>query len=296
LKEAVLLLAHGAPERVEDVPEYLQYVRGGRPTPPAIIEEVRTRYEAIGGGSPLLARTREQAAALQAELGIPVYFGMRNWHPFIAETAGRMKADGIERVVALSLAPQYSKASVGFYFRRTQEAKVACGLEAEIVWTKTFHDHPLLIESFGERLAQWGRPPACPVLFTAHSLPERVLDRADPYDTETKTTARLVAERAALNAWDFAYQSQGFTDDKWLGPTVESKIDAYAAAGLRELILHPIGFVCDHVEILYDVDIQFRQYARERGIDLRRPESLNASPTFIRALAAVARDKLCPAS
>ncbi len=292
MKQAVLLLAHGAPERVDDVPEYLKYVRGGRPTPQEIIDEVAHRYRAIGGGSPLLARTREQAEALEAELRIPVYFGMRNWHPLITETVERMKADGIDRVVAMCLAPQYSKASVGFYFRRTQEAKVARGFEAEIVWTKTLHNHPLLIQAFYERLQ-----PLLPakVLFTAHSLPERVLERADPYDVEAKTTARLVAERAGLSDWEFAYQSQGFTDEKWLGPTVESRLDTYAAAGVRDLLVAPVGFVCDHVEILYDIDFGFRDYARERGIGLRRPESLNASPTFIRALAEVAKEKLCPA-
>jgi ferrochelatase len=292
-EQAVLLLAHGAPERVEDIAEYLRFVRGGRPTPPALIEEVAERYRQIGGGSPLLARTREQAAALGRELGVPVYFGMRNWVPFIKETVTEIKAAGIRRIVALSLAPQYSKASVGFYFRRVQEAKTELGLLAEIVWTKTFHDRPLLIEAFRERLAPL--LPAERVLFTAHSLPERVLERGDPYDVETHATARAVAARAGLAAatWDFAYQSQGFTDDKWLGPTVESRIDEYAAAGVRKMVLAPIGFVCDHVEILYDVDIAFCNYARERGIALRRPESLNDSPTFIRALAAVAREKLC---
>ncbi len=291
MKQAVLLLAHGAPERVEDVPEYLSYVRGGRPTPPALVEEVSSRYRQVGGGSPLLARTREQAAALEAELGIPVYFGMRNWRPFIKETVSRMKDDGVERIVALCLAPQYSKASVGFYFRRVQEARTEVGLAAEIVWTKTFHDHPLLIEAFTERLLPL--LPAGRVLFTAHSLPERALERADPYDSEAKATARAVALRAGLAGWDFAYQSQGFTEDKWLGPTVESRIDEYAAAGVPEMVLAPIGFVSDHVEILYDVDIAFRDYARERGIGLRRPESLNDSPAFTRALAAVAREKLC---
>jgi ferrochelatase len=291
VKQAVLLLAHGAPERVEDVPEYLSYVRGGRPTPPALVEEVAGRYRQIGGGSPLLARTREQASALEGELGIPVYFGMRNWRPFIQETVSQMKADGVERIVALCLAPQYSKASVGFYFRRVQEAKTAVGLTAEIVWTKTFHNHPLLVEAFYERLAPL--LPSERVLFTAHSLPERVLERGDPYSTEAKATAGAVALRAGLGDWDFAFQSQGFTEDKWLGPTVESRIDEYAAAGVRELVLAPIGFVCDHVEILYDVDIGFRSYAGERQIALRRPESLNDSPTFVRALAAVAGERLC---
>ena len=255
-----------------------------------IVEEVRHRYQEIGGASPLLARTREQAGALERRLGLPVYFGMRNWRPFIRETMERMRADGIERIVAICLAPQYSRLSVGFYFRRVQEAKQAAGVTAEIVWTKTFHDHPLLIEGFEQRLKEV--LPARMVLFTAHSLPEKILDNADPYDSEARATAALVAARAGLKSWDFAYQSQGMTEDKWLGPAVESRLEEYASAGIRDVVLHPIGFVADHVEILYDVDILFRQYARARGIDLRRPPSLNASPLFIEALAAVARQKL----
>jgi ferrochelatase len=290
VNEAVLLLAHGAPERLEDVDAYLRNVRGGRPTPPALIEEVRHRYERIGGGSPLLAITRRQACALQARLGVPVYFGMRNWQPFIRETAGRMKADGVRRVVAVCLAPQYSKMSVGLYFRRVQEARTELEWEVEIVWTKSFHDHPGLIAAYAEHLAPLldGRK----VLFTAHSLPERILERADPYDAEARATAAAVAARLGLPDWDFAYQSQGATDDKWLGPTVESRLDAYASDGVREVVLAPVGFVSDHVEILYDVDILFANYARERGIALYRPESLNDSPTFIGALAEVAKAKL----
>jgi protoporphyrin/coproporphyrin ferrochelatase len=291
VKQAVLLLAHGAPERLDDIPAYLQYVRGGRPTPSKVVEEVRQRYAEIGGSSPLLERTREQARALQAVLDVPVYFGMRNWHPFIKETMARIQADGIERIVAICLAPQYSKASVGFYFRRTQEAKQELGLQAEIVWAKSFHDAPLLIGAFHERLAPL--LPAERVLFTAHSLPARVLERADPYDAEAKATAAAVAARARLAAWDFAYQSQGFTEETWLGPTVESRLDQYAAEGVRDVVVAPIGFVCDNVEILYDVDILFRNYARDRGIGLRRPESLNDSRTFIAALAEVAKQKLC---
>ncbi|MGC9971559.1 MAG: ferrochelatase [Bryobacteraceae bacterium] len=291
MKQAVLLLAHGAPERLEDIAEYLNYVRGGRPTPSKIVEEVRQRYAEIGGGSPLLARTREQARALQALLDVPVYFGMRNWHPFLKETLARIQADGVERIVAICLAPQYSKASVGFYFRRTQEAKQALGLRTEIVWAKSFHAAPLLIEAFHERLAPL--LPAERVLFTAHSLPARVLERADPYDAEAQATAAAVAARASLASWDFAYQSQGFTEETWLGPTVESRLDQYAAEGVRDVVAAPIGFVCDHVEILYDVDILFRNYARDRGIGLRRPESLNDSTAFIAALAEVAKQKLC---
>ena len=295
MKQAVLLLAHGAPERLEEVEEYLAQVRSGRPLAPHLVEEIKQRYAAIGGGSPLTARTDEQARALERRLrdtGCPaqVYVGMRNWRPTIREAMSRMRGDGVERIVALCLAPQYSKLSVGLYFRRTQEAKVELGMQAEVAWTKSFHVHPLLIEAFHERLA-----PLVPrerVLFTAHSLPEKILESGDAYAAETQATARAVAERAGLSQWDFAYQSQGLTDDRWLGPTVESTLDRYAAEGVDEAVLDPIGFVSDHIEILYDVDILFRGYAAQRGIRLVRPESLNDTPTFIAALAAVAREKL----
>lgn len=290
MKQGVLLLAHGAPERVEDVSDYLSYVRGGRPAAPQVVEEVRHRYEQIGGGSPLLMWTRRQAEALSARLGLPVFFGMRNWHPFIAEVMPPVKESGVERLAAICLAPQYSELSVGLYIKRTEEAMAAAGVTAEIVWAKTFHDEPLLIEAFAERLA-WlaGRRPAPRVLFTAHSLPEKALANGDPYEREAHATAAAVANRLELANWDFAYQSQGMTGDKWLGPTVESMLDRYAAAGVREVVVDPIGFVCDHVEILYDIDILFRGYAAERGISLSRPETLNDSPTFIAALAEVAR-------
>lgn len=290
MKQAVLLLAHGAPERLEDIDTYLNFVRGGRPVPARVAEEIKRRYAAIGGASPLLNWTRKQAEALQAALGLPVYFGMRNWRPFIHETMARVQADEIQRLVAICLTPQYSTLSVGLYVRRTEEARQELGMRAEIAWTNSFHDHPLLIEAFAEKLAPLaaGRQ----VLFTAHSLPEKILESGDPYDAETRSTARMVAERLRLPAWDLAYQSQGITDEKWLGPAGESCLDRYAAAGIREVVLHPIGFVCDHVEIFYDVDIQFRRYAAERGTELLRPESLNDSPGFIAALAAIAREKL----
>ena len=287
MKQGVLLAAHGAPERVEDVESYLNYVRGGRPGSPKVVEEVRHRYAEIGGSSPLLAWTRKQAEALNAELGIPVFFGMRNWHPFLAETMEEVRESGVERLAAICLAPQYSEMSVGLYIRRTEEAKRAAGVTAEIVWARSFHDEPRLIEAFAERLAPVAGKKR--VLFTAHSLPEKALANGDPYDRETRATAAAVAARLGLTDWDFAYQSQGMTEDRWLGPTVESRLDAYAAEGLRELVVDPIGFVCDHVEVLYDIDILFKGYAAERGIALTRPESLNGSPAFTRALAEVAR-------
>ena len=289
MKQAVLLLAHGAPERVEDVEEYLKFVRGGRPgpTPPKVLEEVRQRLAAIGGSSPLRAWTAAQATALEKLLGIPVFFGMRNWYPLIAETMEKVREAGVERIAAVCLAPQFSELSVGLYIKRTKEAKEKLGVTAEIVWAKSFHDEPLLVEAFAERL----RPLAArqTFLFTAHSLPEKALASGDPYDRETRATAAAVAARVGLMEWDFAYQSQGMTDDKWLGPTVESCLDHYAAAGIRNVVVDPIGFVCDHIEVLFDIDILFRGYARERGITLTRPESLNGSATFTAALAAVAK-------
>jgi ferrochelatase len=278
--QAVLLLAHGAPTRVEDIEAYLQNVRGGRPRNQAIVDEVTHRYGEIGGASPLLCWTAEQAEALQKLLGIPVHYAMRNWHPFIRDVVPSIRAD---RVAAICLAPQFSELSVGLYMKRTVEAAPSLNL----AWAKSYHDEPLLVEAFAEKL----RPllPAGRVLFTAHSLPEKALASGDPYERECRATAAAVAARAGLESYDFAFQSQGMTADKWLGPAVEETLDRCAAEGARDVVIHPIGFVCDHVEILWDIDIGFRRYAAGRGISIRRPESLNGSATFTAALAEVAR-------
>lgn len=290
MKQAVLLLAHGAPERLEDVEPYLELVREGRPLPPPLVEEIRGRYAAIGGCSPLTRWTRAQATALEAELGIPVCFGMRNWRPFIREAAERIAQSGIERVVAICLAPQYSKLSVGLYIERTEQALREAGAAVEVVWTRSFHDHPLLIEAFAEKLAFF--VPARRVIFTAHSLPERILTEGDPYDAECRATAAAVAARMEIADWELAYQSRGLTDEKWLGPTVEFCLERCAAEGIRSVVVHPIGFVCDHVEVLYDVDAVYRRFAAEREIILVRPESLNDSPRLTAALADIARKQL----
>jgi ferrochelatase len=199
----------------------------------------------------------------------------------------RVRDAGLERIAAIAMAPQFSELSVGLYIRRTEEAAREAGVAAEIVWARSFHDEPLLIEAFAEKLEPLaaGRK----VLLTAHSLPEKALGGGDPYDRETRATAAAVAARLGLTDWEFAYQSQGLTDDRWLGPTVESCLDRYAAAGLREVVVDPIGFVCDHVETLYDVDVVFRGYGAERGISVLRPEALNGSPKFTAALGEVAK-------
>lgn len=286
---AVLLLAHGTPASLDDIPAYLRNITGGRALPDTVVEEVRHRYGLIGS-SPLTDITLRQAALLQPQLGVPVYAGMRNWHPYIADGVRQMLADGVTRAVALCLAPHNSRTSVGLYRRALEEA--AAG-RLEIDFIEDWHDEPLLITAFAERL-QPLLSTDTRVLFTAHSVPVRTIEAGDPYAEQTKRTAELVARAAGLPEKDFffAFQSQGMSGGPWLGPTVESTLDALHSAGRTRVVLQPIGFVCDHVEILYDIDIAFKQYAAERGITLTRPESLNDSPTFIAALAHIARARL----
>jgi ferrochelatase len=303
-KHAVLLLAHGTPETVEQIPAYLRNVVSGRPLPQHLIEEIQRRYALIGH-SPLTEITLEQGRLVEAELTaageqIPVYVAMRNWRPYIPDVIKKMRADGVEEIAALCLAPQNSRTSVGLY-RRAVEAESA-GLRID--FTEGWAQHPLLIEAFAERLrpafarlsAEVGAP--VPVLFTAHSVPSRTIvasesKSADPYAEEAKRTAALVAERVpGIPQWWFAYQSQGASGGEWLGPSVEETLESIAASGARTILLQPIGFLCDHVEILYDVDILFREFAARLNLRLERPESLNASVTLARAIADLGRQGL----
>ncbi len=310
-KQAVLLLAHGTPETLEQIPEYLRNVTSGRPLPQAVIEEIQHRYSLIGH-SPLTEITMEQARLVEVELAaggepISVYVGMRNWRPYIPEVVRQMRADGVEEAAAISMAPQNSRTSVGLY-RRAVEAE-AGGLRID--FTPSWAQHPLLAEAFAERLrpalrklsAEVGAP--VPVLFTAHSVPQRTVEppadleaqprlwpgsSADPYAEEAKCTAALVAALVPeIPRWWFAFQSQGASGGPWIGPTVESTLDAMAAEGVKALVLQPVGFLCDHVEILFDVDRLFREYAAGLGMRLERPESLNDSVTLARAVADLAR-------
>jgi ferrochelatase len=303
-KQAVLLLAHGTPETIEQIPAYLRNVVSGRPLPQHLIEEIQRRYALIGH-SPLTEITLEQGRLVEAELAaageqIPVYVAMRNWRPYIPDVIKKMRADGVEEVAALCLAPQNSRTSVGLY-RRAVEAESA-GLRID--FTEGWAQHPLLIEAFAERLrpaftrlrAEAGAP--VPVLFTAHSVPSRTIQAtegqaADPYAEDAKQTAALVAERVPeIPQWWFAFQSQGASGGEWIGPSVEETLESIAASGVRTLLLQPIGFLCDHVEILYDVDILFREFAARLNLRLERPESLNASGTLARAIADLARKGL----
>ena len=295
-KTAVLLLAHGSPGSVDQVPDFLLRVTGGRPLPQAVVEEVKHRYSLIGR-SPLTELTLKQGELLARELGMAVYVGMRNWNPFIADAVGTMTSDGVEHAVAICLAPQNSRTSVGLY--RSSLASSEAPFSFDFV--ESWHDQPLLIRAFAEKLRA-GCDRACremgtqkvPIVFTAHSVPERTIADGDPYENQAKETASLVAQEAALTPedWTFAFQSQGMSGGAWLGPRVEDTILELKEKGHRGVFLEPIGFLCDHVEVLYDIDIGFKQFAETQGMRLWRAQSLNDSRLLTAALADVTRSRL----
>jgi protoporphyrin/coproporphyrin ferrochelatase len=295
---AVLLMAHGAPERVEDVPEFLLKVRGGRQLPEAAVEEIIERYRRIGGGSPLASISNAQAQALAARLVHRVYVGMRNWRPFIADAVRRLEKDGVEGLVAICLAPQNSRTSIGLYRRHLMEAVAATNPHLHLEFVESWHDNNDLIAAFTEKVTaaldriQTETGDSVPVIFTAHSVPQRTIEEGDPYQAQVMETALLVAQRAVLQGWRLAFQSQGMTAEPWIGPTVESQIDLLAAEGHRHVLLVPISFVSDHVEVLYDIDIAFREYGKAKGVTVWRSESLNDSPLLIQALARIASARL----
>ncbi|HXY08138.1 MAG TPA: ferrochelatase [Terriglobales bacterium] len=295
-KRAVLLLAHGSPDSVDEVPEFLLQVTGGRPLPPQVINEVKHRYGLIGR-SPLTELTMKQGALLAREVGLPVYVGMRNWKPFIASVIDTMTREQVSEAVVICLAPHNSRTSVGLYrdaLSRNGQPPFA------LDFVECWHDHPLLIKAFSAKLGT-GWEKACreaqvqvPVIFTAHSVPLRTICEGDPYETQAKETAALVAREASLPAslWRFAFQSQGMAGGDWLGPTVEDTIRELERAGHRGIFIQPVGFLCDHVEVLYDIDIAFKQFAEQRGLRLWRAESLNDSPWLAKALADIVRSRM----
>lgn len=303
-KRAILLLAHGTPDALDEIPEYLKNITSGRPMPPAVIEEIRHRYGLIGH-SPLTDWTFEQARQLETVTGLPVFVGMRNWKPYIADTVRQMREQNVTETVAICLAPQNSRTSVGLY-RRAAYAEAGDAMQLSFV--DAWADHPLLVQAFAEMLTpvyeaarETGGRTA--VLFTAHSVPCRTiqvtppavegtpLPRAaanatpDPYPVEAKHTAALVAQAVGIEDWYFAFQSQGMSGGPWIGPTVEDTLRAMKDSGYENVIVQAIGFLCDHVEILYDIDIAFREVAQQIGLRLTRPQSLNGSQTLTAALA-----------
>ena len=297
-------MAHGAPNSVEDIPLYLKNIRGGAESSPELIQMIRDRYEMIGGSSPLLDITREQTQALEAFLNkegddFKVYFGMRNWSPYIRDGVRLMKNDEVRRVLALCLAPQYSKWSTERYFKSFQEALDDCSAyDLEVQFISSWSNHPSLIDAFAERyrtaLDRLRKITSDKVhtMFTVHSIPADSLDFGDPYADEYKKTVDALVERINPDRWYMAYQSQGMIPVPWLGPTVENTLDKIARLGAKTVLIVPVGFVSDHIEILYDIDIAFKEYAASRKLVLHRTESMGVSPFFIEALAAVVWEHL----
>jgi len=294
-QNAVLLVAHGTADSVDDIPEFMRNVTGGRPVSQAVIDEVQHRYSLIGH-SPMNEITARQGELLARELNLPVYVGMRNWKPFIPDVVKKIEADGVTQVIAICLAPQNSRTSVGLYRKAVDGPQ---GPPFQLDFVESWHDRPLLIEAFVDNL-RTGREQASieagaklPVIFTAHSVPERTIAEGDPYEAQTRETAELVAREADLQPeeWKFAFQSQGMSGGTWLGPTVEETILEFKAQGHTGIFVQPIGFLCDHVEVLYDIDIGFQEFAKKHDLRLWRAESLNESPKLIAALAEIVKSR-----
>ncbi len=290
----VLVMAYGGPDNIEEVEPYLLDVRGYRPTSPEIVHEVRERYREIGGRSPIREQTQAQGDAIQAALNalspqFKVFVGMRHWFPYIKDALVEMQAQGIQEAVGLVMAPQYSRMSIGAYYKKIEEA------DSPIQFTRVedWHLEPGYIQTLVDRvLAALERFPAekradVPILFTAHSLPQKILEWNDPYPTQLDETICAVMDRLGTHPHQFAYQSAAISTEPWLGPDAGKIIEQYAAQGRKDVLLCPIGFVCEHVEILYDVDVVYQRLARSLDMHLERIEMVGTGPKMIAGLAAL---------
>lgn len=287
---AVVLMAYGSPDRIEDVPAYYADIRGGRPIRPELLEDLVARYRRLGieESNPLNEITEATRAALEAELDLPVFTGMRHWQPRIAEAADRAIGGGAKTVVGLVLAPHYSSMSIekyrGLLVRAIDD-------RAELRFVERWGDDPGFVALLAERLVTGGFKDSH-VVFTAHSLPARILDEGDPYVDELMATATSIAQRAELSSWSFSFQSESPTGEPWLGPDILDHLEELAAKGVRDVVLCPVGFVADHLEITWDLDTEAVERAGELGIELRRIAMPNADPAFVRVLASLARAEL----
>jgi ferrochelatase len=284
---AVVLMAYGSPERLADVPAYYADIRGGRPVAPEHLDDLVSRYRRLGieESNPLNAITEETRAALERELGVPVFTGMKHWTPRIAEAAERAVATGADTVAGLVLAPHYSRLSIGGYRRQLEDALAG---RAELAFVDSWHDDPGFVSFLAERI----RGAEAHVVFTAHSLPARILDDGDPYRDQLLETARLVAEEANQDDWSFSFQSESPTGEPWLGPDILDHLTKLHGRGVRRILVCPVGFVSDHLEIRWDIDTEARERARELGLELSRIEMPNADPRFVEVLAGIVRRAL----
>jgi ferrochelatase len=296
---AILLMALGGPDNVENVEAYLLDVRGGRPTPAELIKEVQERYRLTGGKSPVLEIMREIAFLLEQKLNSSgaethrVSIGMRHWHPYIKDAYADLMVDRPTRLICICMAPQYSSLSIGAYVKKVEEARAILGGEFPISYVESWYRHPGLIQAIVENIRQAlekfpaGVRSVVPIIFTAHSLPERILQMNDPYPEQVHGTMQAVCVQVRPVIARFAYQSQGRSGEQWLGPTVESTIEALYREGHRHVLIAPIGFLSDHLEVLYDIDIAFRRLAESKGMQLERMAMLNAGPALIATLASL---------
>ncbi len=292
----LLVMAYGGPNTIDEVEPYLLDVRGYRPTAPEIIHEVRERYREIGGRSPILEQTQAQAAALESALNIngqefKAFVGMRHWNPYIKDTLAEMQSQGIQHAVGLVMAPHYSRMSIEAYLKKISEAESSI----EVAPINNWHLLPGYLEALISRVrAALERFPAevrsqVPVIFSAHSLPERILTWNDPYPDQLRATVEAVMQRLGEQPHDFAFQSAAISNEPWLGPDVSESIKRYAAQGQKNIISCPIGFVCEHVEVLYDIDIVYQKLARSLGVRLERIEMVHTAPQMVAGLAELIR-------
>ncbi len=331
-KIAVLLMAYGTPNSLNEIEPYYTDIRGGHKPSPENLKELTARYQRIGGRTPLLDITRAQADALQAQLGdgFRVYVGMKHWHPYIAQAVDEIVRDGHRRVIALALAPHYSRFSIDGYIQRVRDTIIKSGASLDVTFVESWNDHPLFLQSIAERMETARKKFGVKdwidiqVVFSAHGLPEKILQSNDPYPQELRETCEGVAALIGLKQWRFAYQSAGRTGEKWLRPDILDTLSEIAAEhgsviaseakqsprrGLeiassqssllamtqqtaRRVLIAPIGFVADHLEVLYDIDVECAARAKALGLEMRRIESPNASSAFIAALAAIVREHL----
>lgn len=296
----VILLAYGGPESLDDIPDYLLDIRGGRETPQHLIDDITERYRLIGGRSPLLAITRSAATQLQQQIGLPVYVGMRHWQPFIEEAVDAALKDGVRRLMAICMAPHYSTLSIEKYREKLEEAIANNNQAVELIFVESWYDQPRYLQGIADNVRQtlrfWPKSAQSRVkiIFTAHSLPQFILERGDPYDRQLRETANLLASQLELTPerWLFSYQSAALTGVPWLGPQIEQLVAELAAKGETDLLIAPIGFIADHVEVLYDIDIGVRRIAQEQGVRIERTPMLNDRQPLIEALAALVRKNL----
>ena len=295
---AIILMAYGSPSSLDEVGDYLAQVRGGRGSSPDEIEHLKQRYQRVGGQTPLLQITKSQADVLQKKLiadGAParVSFGMKHWHPFVEDVVEKISIDNPPILVGLALAPHYSKLSIGGYEDSVRRGLARRHSKVPFVMVKSWHTEPSLITALSTRVSNMLKEIAgsggTMVVFTAHSLPLRVVSDDDPYQAQLLETSQLVANEAHVTNWDFAFQSASGPTGTWLGPSLKEKITEFSNKGITRILVCPVGFVSDHLEILYDLDVEARDYANSRGVVLSRTLSLNDDPMFIEALARVAK-------